>query len=175
MSQSEIDVAMLKQTILWGLNSKAQRFKVGAMIVKNQQIISDGFNGTPAGFDNVCEELVEVFENGRTANGCKPTQTLKTKDIVLHAESNAISKLAKHGGVGSYGATIYITLGPCVSCAKLIIQAGIKRVVFATQYRDDAGLRLLGEAGIEIVEIPEMENFYKTQLYYHINGTDDVV
>jgi dCMP deaminase len=89
---------------------------------------------------------------------------LKTKDTVLHAESNAISKLAKNGGLGSDGSTIYVTVSPCLNCAKLIIQAGIKRVVYAIDYRDDAGTKLLKEAGLELVNLPVLQDFYDTLL-----------
>jgi dCMP deaminase len=120
MTQKETDIAMLKMTILWGMNSKAKRMKVGALVVKNQQIISDGFNGTPSGFDNTCEEnvTIELLGHGGAIIH-QPTPELKTKEIVLHAESNAISKLAKHGSIGADGSTMYVTVAPCINCAKL--------------------------------------------------------
>ena len=118
---------------VWARLSKASRKKVGCLIVKDGMIISDGFNGTPRGFDNVCEETLGT--------------ELVTKSEVLHAESNAITKLAK-STQSSDGAIIYTTCSPCVQCAKLIIQAGIKRVIFDEVYKNDHGLKLLQKAGI---------------------------
>lgn len=120
---------------IWAENSYCQRRKVGAIIVKNQMIISDGFNGTPSGFENVCED-----ENGAT------------KSYVLHAEANAITKVARSNN-SSDGATLYVTASPCVECAKLIIQSGIKRVVFNELYRITDGIDLLQRAGIECIHI----------------------
>jgi dCMP deaminase len=130
----DLDVTYLKMAYIWAGLSKAKRKKVGCLIVKDGMIISDGFNGTPKGFDNNCEASL-----GFTG--------LVTKEEVLHAESNAITKLAK-STQSSDGATIYITCSPCVQCAKLIIQAGIKRLVFSELYKDDEGLKLLKRAGI---------------------------
>ena len=130
----DLDVTYLKMAHIWAGLSKAKRKKVGCLIVKDGMIISDGFNGTPKGFDNNCEASL-----GFTG--------LVTKEEVLHAESNAITKLAK-STQSSDGATIYITCSPCVQCAKLIIQAGIKRLVFGEIYKDDKGLKLLKQAGI---------------------------
>ena len=127
----------------WAKLSYAERKQVGALIVKDNQIISDGFNGSPAGFENVCEDLYG-----------------KTLKCVLHAESNAITKLAK-GTSSSRGATLYITLSPCYECSKLIIQAGIKRVVYTNSYRIKDGLTLLKKAGIVV---DNMENIN------HVNG-----
>lgn len=118
--------------------SRARRSKVGALLEKGDNIISYGWNGTPAGDDNNCE--IEL-EDG----------TLKTKPEVLHAESNALSKLTRHGGIGSSGSTLYVTLSPCFECSKLIKQAGIKRVVYRDAYRDTSGIDFLQERNV-IVE-----------------------
>jgi dCMP deaminase len=136
--------------------SHACRAKVGALIVKDTNILSFGYNGTPAGFDNKCEETVEV--NGQ--------MTTRTKPIVLHAESNAFMKLAMNGGMGAKNATLYCTYSPCIECAKMIIQAGIKRVVYLRNYRSNEGLALLDEAGIE------HEQF--SQSYFAKNNSEDV-
>jgi dCMP deaminase len=133
-SQSDIDKAYLRMCVEWARLSTARRRKVGCLIVKSGQIISDGYNGTPKGFDNNCEEEV----NGE----------LITKSIVLHAESNAITKLAKSNN-SSDGATLYVTCSPCFECSKLIIQAGIKRVVHCHFYRNTSGLVLLDQANIQ--------------------------
>ena len=117
---------------IWAENSYCKRRKVGALIVKNNMIISDGYNGTPSGFENICED-----ENG------------VTKPYVLHAEANAITKLARSSN-NSEGSTLYITDSPCIECAKLIIQAGIKRVVYAREYRLTDGADLLRQAGIKV-------------------------
>lgn len=134
--QRAIDKKYLSMASIWATNSYCKRLSVGALIVKDKMVISDGYNGTPSGFDNVCED-------------CEG----KTHPFVLHAEANAITKLAKHGGRGSEGATLYCTHSPCIECAKLIIQAGIRRVVYGMLYRDDAGLKLLKNAGIEVEKI----------------------
>ena len=118
---------------IWAENSYCQRRKVGALIVKNNMIISDGYNGTPSGFENVCED-----EDGLT------------KPYVLHAEANAITKIARSNN-NSDGATLYVTASPCIECAKLIIQAGIKRVVYAEKYRLTDGIDLLERAGVEVI------------------------
>lgn len=120
---------------IWSENSYCQRRKVGALVVKNHMIISDGFNGTPSRFENVCEEN-DV-----------------TKPYVLHAEANAITKLARSHN-SSEGATLYVTASPCLECSKLIIQAGIKRVIYGEQYRLLDGIELLKRAGIEVVHLP---------------------
>ena len=125
-SQSELDSSYLSMCKTWSLLSKARRKKVGCLIVKDGAIISDGYNGTPRGFDNNCE--IEIDEHDKRA--------LLTKPEVLHAESNAITKLAK-STQSSEGATMYITISPCIECSKLIIQSGIKRVVFNKIYRND--------------------------------------
>lgn len=130
--QEQFDRSYLEMAKVWAKNSYCVRRKVGALIVKDRMIISDGFNGTPAGFENICED-----ENG------------KTKPYVLHAEANAITKVAKSGN-NSAGATLYVTDAPCVECAKLIVQAGIKRVVYMIEYSVRDGIELLKRAGIEV-------------------------
>ena len=133
--QFELDKRYLRMARIWSENSYCTRRKVGALIVKDKMIISDGYNGTPSGFENVCE-----LEDGTT------------KGYVLHAEANAITKIAKSGN-SSDGATLYVTTSPCLECAKLIIQSGIKRVVYSEKYRIDDGIKLLERAGIECVYI----------------------
>ena len=137
--QETLDKRYLRMASIWSENSYCQRRKVGAIIVKNQMIISDGYNGTPAGFENVCEDSDGV-----------------TKPYVLHAEANAITKVARSNN-SSDNATLYVTASPCVECAKLIIQAGIKRVVFNELYRVTDGLDLLARAGVECVHIAETD------------------
>ena len=134
--QLKFDKAYLKMALEWGKLSHCKRKQVGALIVKDRMIISDGFNGTPTGFDNCCED-----ENGAT------------KWEVLHAEANAILKVAS-STQSAKNATLYITLSPCTQCSKLIHQAGIKRVVYANTYKDDAGIKFLEKAGIEIINLP---------------------
>lgn len=133
--QSLLDQRYLKMAAIWAHNSYCRRRQVGALLVKNKMIISDGYNGTPSGFENNCED-----ENGQT------------RPYVLHAEANAITKVAKSGN-SSEGATLYVTSSPCLECSKLIIQSGIIRVVFTENYRLDDGLNLLKRAGIEVVQI----------------------
>ncbi len=130
-----LDQRYLKMAATWAQNSYCERRQVGALLVKEKMIISDGYNGTPSGFENICEG-----EEG------------KTKPYVLHAEANAITKVAKSNN-SSDGATLYVTSSPCLECSKLIIQAGIKRVVFTDKYRLESGLQLLERAGIEVVQI----------------------
>ena len=120
---------------VWSRNSYCRPRQVGALIVNNRMIISDGYNGTPSGFENVCED-----ENGIT------------KPYVLHAEANAITKVAKSGN-SSDGATLYVTDAPCLECSKLIIQAGIKRVVYHQDYRVNDGIELMQKVGIEVVQL----------------------
>ena len=133
--QRLLDERYLRMAIIWAENSYCVRRKVGALIVKDTMIISDGYNGTPSGFENVCED-----EDGLT------------KPYVLHAEANAITKVARSNN-SSEGATLYITDAPCIECAKLIIQAGIRRIVYTKSYRLDDGLKLLERAGIECVKL----------------------
>ena len=132
----ELDLRYLRMAQIWAENSYCERRKVGALIVKNKMIISDGYNGTPAGFENICEDENHL-----------------TKPYVLHAEANAITKIARSGN-NSEGATLYVTDAPCIECSKLIIQAGIKKVFYARQYRLTDGVDLLLRAGIEVVYLP---------------------
>ncbi|MBO4977629.1 MAG: dCMP deaminase family protein [Muribaculaceae bacterium] len=136
--QDTLDRRYLRMALIWAENSYCQRRKVGAIIVKDKMIISDGYNGTPAGFENVCEDAAGV-----------------TKPYVLHAEANAITKVARSNN-SSEGATLYVTASPCLECAKLIIQAGIRRVVFNEYYRLADGVDLMRRAGIECVHIDEL-------------------
>lgn len=131
--QLKLDSRYLRMARIWAENSYCQRRQVGALVVKDKMIISDGYNGTPSGFENVCEDDNNV-----------------TKPYVLHAEANAITKLARSSN-NSDGSTIYITASPCIECAKLIIQAGIRRVVYGEKYRLSDGIELLERAGIEVV------------------------
>ena len=131
--QDKLDVRYLRMARIWAENSYCQRRKVGALVVKDKMIISDGYNGTPSGFENVCEDDNNV-----------------TKPYVLHAEANAITKLARSNN-NSDGSTLYVTASPCIECAKLIIQSGIKRVVYGEKYRLTDGIELMERAGIEIV------------------------
>ena len=132
----QLDQRYLRMARIWAENSYCRRRQVGALVVKGNMIISDGYNGTPSGFDNVCED-----ENGVTL------------PYVLHAEANAITKLARSGN-NSDQATLYVTASPCIECAKLIIQAGIRRVVYAEQYRLTDGIDLLRRAGVEVEHLP---------------------
>ena len=139
--QDQIDLAYIQMAQTWAGLSHANRKKVGALIVKNNTIIADGYNGTPSGFENECEEVINN-EDGSF-------REYKTKWYVLHAESNALAKVAK-STQSSDGATLYITYSPCTECSKLILQAGIKRVVYLEEYRDTNGLEFLRRAGVEI-------------------------
>jgi dCMP deaminase len=134
--QINLDKRYIRMASIWAENSYCKRRQVGALIVKDKMIISDGYNGTPSGFENVCED-----ENNLT------------KPYVLHAEANAITKIARSSN-SSDGATLYVTAMPCIECAKLIIQAGIRRVVYSTPYRLEDGIELLKRAGIEVVYLP---------------------
>ncbi|MFT4673652.1 MAG: dCMP deaminase [Patiriisocius sp.] len=138
--QTIYDIAYLRMAREWSKLSYCKRKQVGALIVKDKMIISDGYNGTPTGFENICEE----------------TQG-DTKWYVLHAEANAILKVAR-STQSCQGATLYITMSPCKECSKLIHQSGIKRVVYHTGYKDDSGLRFLEKAGVTITHIPGLEN-----------------
>ena len=138
--QLRLDLRYLRMARIWAENSYCQRRKVGALVVKEKMIISDGYNGTPSGFENVCEDEMNV-----------------TKPYVLHAEANAITKLARSSN-NSDGATLYVTASPCIECSKLIIQAGIRRVVYDEQYRLNDGVELLKRAGIEVVHLPIDDN-----------------
>ena len=130
--QELLDYRYLRMARVWAENSYCKRRRVGALVVKEKMIISDGYNGTPSGFENICED-----ENGIT------------KPYVLHAEANAITKLARSGN-NSDGSTLYVTASPCIECAKLIIQAGIKRGVYGEKYRLTEGIDLLRRANIEV-------------------------
>jgi dCMP deaminase len=133
--QHILDQRYLKMADIWAQNSYCKRRQVGALLVKDKMIISDGYNGTPSGFENECED-----------------EDNKTKSYVLHAEANAITKVAKSGN-NSLGATLYVTSSPCLECSKLIIQAGISRVVFTENYRLEDGINLLKRANIEVEQI----------------------
>ena len=151
--QFDLDRTYLSMAHTWSNLSKAKRKKVGCLIVKDGAIISDGYNGTPMGFDNNCEQTIaneggiQVDDEGSLVEG---TYSLVTKPEVLHAESNAITKLSK-STQSSDGATMYITISPCVECSKLIIQSGISRVVFGERYRSNEGINLLKKAKIQVV------------------------
>ena len=131
--QAELDSRYIRMAQIWAENSYCKRRQVGAIVVKDKMIISDGYNGTPAGFENICEDNEGL-----------------TKPYVLHAEANAITKIARSGN-NSDGATLYVTSSPCIECAKLIRQAGIKRVVYSEEYRLKDGIDLLRRAGIEVL------------------------
>lgn len=137
--KTKFDKSYLDMARIWAQNSYCKRKQVGALIVKDRMIISDGYNGTPSGFENVCEDETGV-----------------TKAYVLHAEANAITKVAKSNN-SSEDATLYVTASPCIECAKLIIQAGIKRVVFGEEYRIQDGVELLRRAGVEVVKYEETD------------------
>ena len=137
--QRKYDVAYLKMAKEWAKLSYCKRKQVGALIVKDKMIISDGYNGTPSGFENICED-----------------EDNYTKWYVLHAEANAILKVAS-STQSCRGATLYITMSPCKECSKLIHQSGIKRLVFANAYKDDSGLKFLQKAGVELVHIDQDE------------------
>lgn len=143
--QESFDKRYLEMALIWARNSYCQRRQVGALIVKGRMIISDGYNGTPAGFENVCEDENNV-----------------TKPYVLHAEANAITKVARSNN-SSEDATLYVTSSPCMECSKLIIQAGITRVVYCNEYHKTDGLELLARAGIEIVYIDLDNNLYEVR------------
>lgn len=127
-----LDLRYLRMARIWAENSYCERRKVGALVVKDKMIISDGYNGTPSGFENICEDENNI-----------------TKPYVLHAEANAITKLARSSN-NSDGSTLYVTAAPCIECSKLIIQSGIKRVVYAEKYRLEDGINLLRKANIEV-------------------------
>lgn len=138
--QYALDMRYLRMARIWAENSYCKRRQVGALVVKENAIISDGYNGTPSGFENVCEDETNV-----------------THPYVLHAEANAITKLARSSN-NSDGATLYVTDSPCIECAKLIIQAGIKRVVYSRSYRLEDGLNLLRKAKIEVIYLNPDDN-----------------
>lgn len=144
--QIELDKRYIRMAAIWAENSYCERRKVGALIVKDKMIISDGYNGTPSGFENICEDENNV-----------------TKPYVLHAEANAITKIARSNN-SSNDATMYVTASPCIECAKLIIQAGIKRVVYSEHYRLEDGIELLKRANIEVLYVAPNENIAPKQL-----------
>ena len=133
--QRKLDERYLRMALVWAENSYCKLRQVGALLVKNNMIISDGYNGTPSGFENDCED-----------------ENFKTKPYVLHAEANAITKVAKSNN-SSDGATLYVTSSPCLECSKLIVQAGIARVVFSEPYHLNDGIELLSRAGIDVVQV----------------------
>ena len=137
--QYNLDCRYLRMAQIWAENSYCKRRQVGALVVKDKMIISDGYNGTTCGFDNICED-----------------ETNTTYPYVLHAEANAITKLARSSN-NSDGATLYVTASPCIECAKLIIQAGIKRVIYGEEYRLSDGLDLMRKAGIEVLLLEQKE------------------
>ena len=137
--QRKLDARYMRMARIWAENSYCVRRQVGALLVKDKMIISDGYNGTPSGFENVCEDDNNV-----------------TKPYVLHAEANAITKVARSSN-SSEGATLYVTASPCIECAQLIIQSGITRVVYGEKYRIMDGVELLKKAGIEVEFIEELE------------------
>jgi len=145
----DIDKYCLNIAVQCAKQSTAIKLKVGAVIIKDNHIISDGYNGTPSGFNNTCETCTKGIDNCTEVKFCRNCKYFKTKDEVLHAESNAILKCAKDG-IATKNTTLYITHSPCIDCAKLIIQAGIKRVVYLDKYRKDDGIKLLKKYNIKI-------------------------
>jgi len=143
--QAAFDKRYLQMAVIWAGNSYCKRRQVGALIVKEKMIISDGYNGTPAGFENICED-----------------ENYITKPYVLHAEANAITKVAKSNN-SSENATLYVTTSPCMECSKLIIQSGIRRVVYCNRYHNTDGLELLKRAGIEIVFVDLENDIYEQE------------
>ncbi|MDN5554314.1 deoxycytidylate deaminase [Prevotella sp.] len=137
--QEKLDYRYLRMARIWAENSYCKRRQVGALVVKDKMIISDGYNGTPSGFENLCEDSNNV-----------------TLPYVLHAEANAITKLARSNN-NSDGSTLYVTASPCIECSKLIIQSGIKRVVYGEKYRLEDGINLMKKAGIEVIYLGEDE------------------
>jgi dCMP deaminase len=169
----ELDEAYLQMAEIWAKRSKANRKQVGAIVVKNDQIISDGYNGLPSGeHDDVCEHIDPMDLHASSwldpisaeirwpyvwidpATRKEYRYALVTKKEVLHAESNALLKISRNGGIGASGATLYVTMSPCEDCAKLIRQAQIKKVVFREAYRDLAGVRFLEKRGVDVVHLP---------------------
>lgn len=137
--QEKLDYRYLRMARIWAENSYCKRRQVGALVVKDKMIISDGYNGTPSGFENLCEDANNV-----------------TQPYVLHAEANAITKLARSNN-NSDGSTLYVTASPCIECSKLIIRSGIKRVVYGEKYRLEDGINLMKKAGIEVIYLGEKE------------------
>jgi dCMP deaminase len=167
MPRIPVDLVYMQMAYQIAKLSYAKRRRVGCIIVKDKQVISTGYNGTPHGFNNDCEEIEitrQYYENPDMAqtlvedhgftceNGCCTKETTKTKREVLHAESNALAKVSK-STLSSEGADLYTTTCPCFDCAKLIIQSGIKKVFYSETYRDMSGVELLNKAGIEVKEV----------------------
>lgn len=157
-----LDIRYLQMASIWSQNSYAVRRQVGALLVKDHMIISDGFNGTPSGFPNVCESI-ECTSKKECAYECNmenckycPWSKLTTLPYVLHAEANALTKVAKSHN-SSEGATLYVTDEPCMECSKMIIQAGIKRVVYWREYHDHRGVELLNRAGVQVERIENID------------------
>ena len=156
--QRKLDLRYLRMARIWAENSYCQRRQVGALVVKDKMIISDGYNGTPSGFENVCEDENNV-----------------TKPYVLHAEANAITKLARSSN-NSDGSTLYVTASPCIECAKLIIQAGIKRVVYGEQYRLEDGINLLNNLKIRNGDGIDIDHSKHVRIANcHITSGDDCI
>ena len=146
----ELDEAYMQMAEVWSKRSKANRLQVGALLVKDRQIISDGYNGMPAGSaDDVCE----FWEDTSALIKTEPEYSLRTKPIVLHAESNALLKISKNGGTGAEGATLYTTYSPCPECAKLIKQSGVSRVVYRHNYRLLDGIDMLKSLGVPVEQL----------------------
>jgi len=143
--QKVLDERYMRMARIWAENSYCERRQVGALLVKNKMIISDGYNGTPSGFENKCED-----------------ENFQSKPYVLHAEANAITKVARSHN-SSDGATLYVTASPCIECSKLIIQAGIKRVIYGEEYRIMDGVELLRKAGIEVLFLESQDSRFKNQ------------
>lgn len=170
--QYKIDQRYLRMAAIWSENSYCVRRQVGALLVKDSRIISDGYNGTPSGFPNVCEyipysahahsrdEIIEANNEGKE---------IHTHSYVLHAEANAITKIAKSNN-SSDGATLYVTASPCMECSKLIIQSGIKRVVYSEEYRIMDGISLLQKAGVKCCFIKVDEEFEDSEFYKTVLG-----
>lgn len=161
--QERLDKRYLRMARIWAENSYAVKRQVGCLIVKDKAIISDGYNGTPSGFENICEtvecDAVCMLEGPQDLHRCRECSfgKLVTKPYVLHAEANAISKLARSSN-NSDGATLYVTDEPCLECSKMIIQAGIRRVVFWRDYHTHAGKELLTRANIEVLQIKNIDD-----------------
>jgi dCMP deaminase len=151
MKQKHIE-AYMKTAEVFAECSTATRLHVGAIIVKDERIISIGYNGTPSGWDNNCEEVVNVNPSDSRYDYNHFTKELKTKPEVLHAETNAIAKLAKFNGSGS-GSVLFVTHAPCIDCAKLVFQAGISSVFYRNSYRDHDGVDFLNKAGVKVEQI----------------------
>lgn len=155
--KDKLVTAYIKTAEIFAELSHARRLHVGAIVVKDDRIISIGYNGMPAGWDNDCEDTEHTYDQRDTVNGdwnynkdTKQWSKLKTKSEVLHAETNAIAKLAKSTESGE-GASMFITHAPCLDCAKLIFQSGITRVWYKTEYRDESGVQFLSKSGVEVI------------------------